>query len=127
MSVSHLNAHRDRKQSQPPARAPDFTASGWMERGEVSWVWTDFIDAASRRTRAAALIDSAWMIQRAAEVRGEQPAVWWLLDNDGTSTLLWSKDLYEGTTWRHACWLVRQWWRLTKRLLPIAYRVARGR
>lgn len=128
MSVSDLSAHRARRQARQsqPTRAPDFTVYGWMEGGEVDWVSTDFAVDATRQERGAALVDCAWIVQRNSEHYAEQPAVWWLLDNPG-SVLLWSKELYEGTTWRHAAWLVRQWWYLTKKLAPLAWRMARGR
>ena len=132
--VRDLGEYRARRASgeRPPRRDPDFTMHAWLKDGEVDWTCShfgalDLLDAHGHRV--AALIDAAWQYGVAADdaPRDEQPAVWWLLDNGGGHALVYQRALYEGANWRHALWLVRQWWYLTRRLARIAWWMARGR
>lgn len=132
--VRNLGEYRDRRTrgERPPRREPDFTIHAWLKGGEVDWTCSHFADAEVLTThahRVAALVDAAWQFGVAADPapRDERPALWWQLSNGGDHAVVYQRALYEGANWRHALWLVRQWWHLTRRLACIAWWMARGR
>lgn len=132
---------RTRKQARQskgglPARAPDLEVQIWLSSSpsdpavEVEWVCTHHESEDWTPPRlTAAILDAAWMVGSDIPP-GEpntRPALMILVTQDGTQTLIHSRDLCESTTWRHGAWLVRRWWRITKRLLRIAWYAARAR
>lgn len=118
-------------QARRPTRDPDFELHGWLEGGEVDWSFFGCRDEAqpvlaNHFDQVAACIDAAWNIAAATHDH-DGPAIWFTLDQQGHHTLLWRKDLVTGTSWRHAWWLIKQWWRLSVRWWRLIRRAARGR
>jgi len=132
--VRDLGEYRARRAQgeRPPRREPDFTLHAWLKAGEVDWTCTHFgadETLADHRARLAGLVDAAWQYGVAAEgsPQDERPALWWAVDNGGSTALIYQRALYEGANWRQALWLLRQWWRLTLRLARIFVWMVRGR
>lgn len=131
--VRDLAEYRARRAADAglPARDPDLTVHAWLKDGRIDWTSSYFGDVevlAGHGDRVAALVDVAWCFGVDEESpRDDQPAMWWLLSKGGHSSLIYDRELYEGTNWRHAAWLLRCWWTQTRRIARIAWRMCRGR
>lgn len=130
--VIDFNGRRvERDRARCDQRPSDFQLEGWMVDGRVHQVYMDGAELLMRQpaARVRLLTEVLWMLtdndrQDDAQL---QFAITYVLDQDGGHRQVYHQDLATGTNWRHGAWLVRQWWRLTKWWLAIAWRATWGK
>lgn len=127
-----LRQKRDNElRKKRPDREPDFELHGWLEGSDVNWSFFGVRSVAlgaldEHHKIVEACVDASWNI--AANTKDHDgPAIWFLLDQQGRHTLIWTTGLLKDTTWRNAWWLAKQWWRLSIRWWRLVWRAARGR
>lgn len=134
--VVDFNTVRAKRQGpeRPPTRDPDIELCAWLKDGEVNWVRFDKADTWpedwGHAKEVGALLDASWTWAQRDDneiARGDRPAFWYFVDNDGYHTMLLDTGIVTGTNWRHALWLLRQWWRISLKCWKYAWRAARGR
>lgn len=125
---------RRRGEDRLPARAPDFELRGWLRDGEVDWVSMarggEWPAGWKHDEEVRALVDAAWAWgerKRGEQGRAGEPAVWWILDQEGFHTNLVATSLFRNTRWRNVRWFLRQWRRHNVSMARYAWRVLRGR
>lgn len=127
VDIASRRADRDRC----PSREPDFTVSGWVGADGVEWAYSTFPLAMSAERRVDVLRDAAWMVASKPgsvdDPTAPRPLFWWHLSSDGSQHFDVSRSIDQGTSFVHAWWFVKQWWRLTKRCALVAWRMWRGR
>ena len=79
-------------------------------------------------TRARILLDTLWLAtsrEEAGDEENNQTLLTIHLDGQGWINMRSNDELETESTYRHALWLLRQWWRVTKWWLALVWRVWR--
>jgi hypothetical protein len=119
--------------TSPPDRPADVELHAWLdEKGGVDWTYVAWpqgpLTEMTHNQRSLVLFDAAWVVaDNRAVVGAEAPAVWFALDQQGGLTWFAHGEMTNGTSWKHARWLVRFWWRITLKWAALAWRAGRGK